>query len=100
MARSSRLLWWCARLVPDSFRERVLEPAWADLQLDEARLRLRGARLHLAQIIVAAECFRIATQDALWRRGRATPLVTMLVVFLAVASVVMMRMQYPTPNRH
>lgn len=99
MAPDNRLLRWCAQLLPAALRERVFDPAWADLQLDEAQRRTHGIRAHFARMILVVECVRLGVLGAVWQRGRPTRLVTTLAVVLAVASVIILRLQYPAPAR-
>jgi hypothetical protein len=90
MAISERLLHACARLLPKEFRERVFEPALADLEFDERT----GRRRPFARAIFLAECLRIGLRQHLWRRGRLTAAAVALLVALAVGALVVTRLRY------
>lgn len=63
-----------ARLLPRVFRERVLEPAYADLLLEE-RVRRPGGGRHLAsRCAFVAECLRLGLPAWLWWGGKPTRL--------------------------
>ena len=77
------------RLVPREFRERVVEPAWADLALEEHASPPRLAGALLARVILVLECLRLGLPTLVWNRGRLTRfaragLVVMLLIVTAL----------------
>ena len=79
-----------ARLLPREFRERVLEPALADLERDE---RGAGGRRY-TRLVLLAECLRIGLPEFVWRRGRLTRLGATLILLFGVAAVAVQRTRY------
>ena len=61
-----------ARLLPRPFRERVVEPAYADLLLDQDRAHGGTAGRLAARGVFALECCRLGLPAWLWWRGRPT----------------------------
>ena len=86
-----------ARALPVDFRERVFDPAVADLILD-GHLRRRGASRRLAEVRLLAECVRLLAPRILVRPGpRVRPLRAALLA-LAMAmlgALVLARAAYP-----
>jgi hypothetical protein len=94
MAPSGVTLRALRRLLPSEFRERVFEPALADLQIDEARLaRSRWAR-HGARWWFICECLRLAMPGLLWRRNRLTRLGVALLTLLFLGVLLLQRISY------
>jgi len=101
LARRLRLV---ARVLPGEVRERVFEPALADLLLDHAE---RGAgqaqssrRLTLAGLVLVLEAFRIGLPAYLWRAGsptRAGRVVVALLMVGAMLLVLVRSVSYPVP---
>jgi hypothetical protein len=89
MRNSDRLLRGLARVLPREFRERVFEPALADIQLDEVTTPRPFART-----ILLVECFRLGMRQHLWHRGRPTGIAVALVVMLVVGALVASRLRY------
>jgi hypothetical protein len=82
------------RLLPKEFRERVLEPALADLRLDEhASPHTRGWHL-IARGMLMIECVRLGVPQLVWRRGRPTRLGVIAVLVIALASLAAQRIRY------
>ena len=71
MADSDRVLRMMSRLLPRELRERVFEPALADLLASEAGAS-RTPRWRLARLVLVLECFRLSIPQLLWRRRRPT----------------------------
>ena len=94
MARSG---WWLrafARLLPREFRERVFEPAWADLQLDERQPAAAQRLSWVGSLVLVAECVRLGLPQYLWRRGRPTRLAVGTLALLVVVSLLVLRRNY------
>jgi hypothetical protein len=72
MALRNWILRVLPRLLPPEFRERVLEPALADLEHEERSSHVRRSRQWLARTILIAECLRLGVPQFVWRRGRPT----------------------------
>ena len=85
-----RVLRWFARVLPREFRERVFEPALADLQLGEAA----GTRRPWARTMLALECLRIGLPQYLWRRSRPTRTAVALGVAAIVVTLVAVQRRY------
>jgi hypothetical protein len=94
MAVDEKLVRMLARLLPRDFRERVFEPAVADLRLDLLRSSPSGKRC--AQLLFVFECLRLGGPQHVWRRGRPTRLGTAVVVALLVSALVIQRTHYRT----
>lgn len=86
---ADRIVRLAARVLPREFRERVLEPALADLRIANS-----GAPRRLAKMLLVAECLRIGLPQHFWRRGRPTRLGVTVVCALMVAGFVTMRLRY------
>jgi hypothetical protein len=89
MRTDDRVLRRFAHVLPREFRERVFEPALADIRLDELTRRRPFARL-----ILAAECLRLGLPQYVWARRRPTKLGITLAVAIAVAMLVGARLRY------
>jgi len=86
MRSADRVLAWFARALPREFRERVFEPALADIRLGDAD----GTSRRWARAALVVECLRLGMPRHLWRRGRPTRtafavVVVALLVVLAAA---------------
>jgi hypothetical protein len=79
-----------SRLLPREFRERVFEPALADLLLDEETTR-RG---RWPRLLLVAECARIGLPQHLWRRRRPTRLGLALGLIALVVALGVSRRRY------
>lgn len=92
MAADEKLIRALARLLPRDFRDRVFEPALADLRLDA----LRGTRWSTtsARWRFAFECLRLGGPQHVWRRGRPTRLGTAILVALLLSACVIERINY------
>ncbi len=87
MAPRSLLLRLIALVLPREFRERVFEPALADLLLAEQDVPASWRRAFLARIVLLVECLRIGLPRFVWERGRLTRLArAVLVVLLVIAA--------------
>jgi hypothetical protein len=78
---------WLARCLPRPFRERVVEPAYADLLLEEQN-GVRTADRLAARGVFLVECLRLGLPAWLWWRGRPTRLfrgVAAAVVLVVIA---------------
>jgi hypothetical protein len=94
MARRDAVLQAFARLLPGDFRERVFDPALADLWLDEGGIDARRSRRWVARLVIIAECLRIGIPQFVWRRGRPTRLGGVLLVATLVGGLLMQRHNY------
>ena len=96
MALSDRLVRAFARLLPKEFRERVFEPAWADILLEEREAGgdRRGALR--TRCVVVLECLRLGLPQLLWHHGQLTRLGRRGATALAViaALLLLMRVSY------
>jgi hypothetical protein len=90
MHDGDRALRWFARALPREFRDRVFEPALADLRLDEAG----GERRRWARVTLALECMRLGLPQYLWRRRRPTRAAIALGVGAIVVTLVAVRLRY------
>jgi hypothetical protein len=89
MALRNWILRALSRLLPEEFRERVFEPALADLEHDERSSRVRRSTQWLAMTVLIAECLRLGVPQLVWRRGRPTRLgIGMLAVILLLALLI------------
>ena len=87
MAPSSTFSRLLARVLPSEFRERVFEPAWADIVLEEgAGPRSRGT-VFRARAVLLVECLRLGLPQWVWHRGRATRLARRAMGAVAIAAV-------------
>jgi hypothetical protein len=91
MRTDDRVLRRFAHVLPREFRERVFEPALADIRLDELTRRRPFARL-----ILAAECLRLGLPQYVWARRRPTKLGITLAIAatVAVGVIVGVRLRY------
>jgi hypothetical protein len=90
MGGSERSLRLFAHLLPRGFRERVFEPALADIRLNEAD----GTRRRWARAVLVVECLRLGIPQHLWRRGRPTRAAVALGVAAIIVLVVAVRRRY------
>ena len=91
MANQHVLIPALARILPEPFRKRVFEPAFADLMVEEAGAQgeRRGAVGRLAnRILFLMSCFRLGVPQIFWYRGRPTRLTGRVVAALAVLILV------------
>ncbi|HEV8410474.1 MAG TPA: hypothetical protein VGQ30_08190 [Gemmatimonadaceae bacterium] len=58
----------CARALPREFRERVFEPALADIRLADAG----GKPRRWARAVLVVECARLGLPRHIWQHGRPT----------------------------
>lgn len=83
---------YIARILPRHIRERVFEPAFADLLLDDDESELPANRRQLvrfsATIVLVAESFRLALPAYFWYRGRVTRLGRTVAVLLLSSTVI------------
>jgi hypothetical protein len=87
--RPDRILRLVARVLPREFRERVVEPALADL-----RIAGTGAQNCLGTALFLGECLRIGLPQHFWRRGRPTRFGVTVVCALVLIVFVTMRLRY------
>ena len=87
MASSDAGLRFFAWLLPAEFRERVFDPALADLRRDE----LSGEPRPWGRAVLVAECLRIGLPQYFWSRGRPTRLTIAVVSTLAVVVLLLRR---------
>jgi hypothetical protein len=93
MGRSDRALRVVGRLLPSEFRQRVFEPALADLRLDEAGPGARSNHV-LARIALVAESLRLGVPQFFWYRRRPTWLGMSLVGVAVIALIAAQRLNY------
>ena len=94
MAPEDAVLRAFARLLPAEFRDRVFEPALADLRLNEREtIASPGARL-TARLVIIAECARLGMPQLLWRRGRPTRLGGALLAAVVISALLVQRHNY------
>jgi hypothetical protein len=84
-------------LLPRDFRERVFEPALADLRIEEAEL---SRRRWLARVVLCAECVRLMLPSLVWQRRRLTKVGAAMLVGLLIAIIVLQRLSYAAGGRH
>jgi hypothetical protein len=94
MAPEGAVLRAFVRLLPADFRERVFEPALADLRLDEGEMDAGPARRVVARLVILAECFRLGLPQLVWRRGRPTRLGGALLAAVLVIALLVQRHNY------
>jgi len=84
-----------ARILPREFRERVFEPAWADILLDEHSAG-GGPASFRARFVLFLECLRLGIPQMVWQHGRLTLLARRGVVAAAVivGLMLLMRVRY------
>jgi hypothetical protein len=82
------------RLLPREFRERVLEPAIADLEHEERSSRLPRSRQWLALTVLTAECLRLGVPQFVWRRGRPTRLGLSVLAVILLLALLIQRSRY------
>ncbi|HXT14200.1 MAG TPA: hypothetical protein VN706_01135 [Gemmatimonadaceae bacterium] len=88
-----------ARVLPRDFRERVFEPALADLRREEQSRHSTLARV-IGRATFIAECLRLAAPLLVWRRGQFTRLAIALAAIAVLVAFVIQRQHYiavPTP---
>jgi len=90
MPEPRRQLRWLAAVLPREFRERVLEPALADLLLSE----LTSGRRRFARLTLIAECLRIGLPQHLWHHRRPTRAALVLGAAAIVVAVAAARLRY------
>jgi len=91
---SEALLGCFARLLPRELRERVFEPALADLHFDERSHRRGRWRRVASRLILVAECVRLVASRLVWRRRRPTRLSLAFLLALALVALAIQRAQY------
>jgi hypothetical protein len=94
MVNDETLIRGLARLLPREFRERVFDPALADLRVDAI------GRTHREQassrLRFAFECVRLGARQHVWHRGRPTRLGNAIFLALLVSALVVQRISYGT----
>ena len=85
-----------SRILPREFRERVFEPAWADILLEE-RAEGRRPSVFRARFVLFLECLRLGLPQLVWHRGQPTQLARrgLTAIAVIVALILMMRTGYP-----
>ena len=94
MAPRNLILRALPRLLPQEFRERVLEPALADVEHEERSSRVRRSRRWLALTILIAECLRLGVPQFVWRRGRPTRLGLSVLAVILLLILLIQRSRY------
>jgi hypothetical protein len=94
MAPKDALCRGLSRVLPREFRERVFEPALADLQLEERRPRVSRWAHWAGRAILIAESMRLGIPQLAWRRGRLTRLAAALLVVIVLAALAIQRAGY------
>jgi hypothetical protein len=89
-SRADRAIRFAARALPREFRERVFEPALADLRINENGAPSNG----LERLFLMLECLRIGLPQHVWRRGRPTRLGLTLACALLLVGFVAVRLHY------
>lgn len=81
-----------ARILPKEFRERVFEPAWGDILLEEhhAGGSLKAFR---ARCVLFLECLRLGIPQLVWQQGRPTHLARRGIAAAAVIVGLMLLMR-------
>jgi len=90
MRRADRALALFARALPLEFRERVFEPALADIRLSDAD----GTSRRWARTVLVIECLRLGVPRYLWRRGRPTRAAFALVAVVLLVVLAAARLRY------
>jgi hypothetical protein len=93
MAVSDEVLRTFARMLPHDFRERVFEPAYADLILDE-QAGDHGQRRWTVRVRLVAECVRVGIPLLVWRRGKPTRFAVTLLLIAALTALTIQRTEY------
>jgi hypothetical protein len=96
MADSDRLVRVLSQILPRELRERVFEPALADLLSSEAGVP-RTARRWVARLTLVLECFRLSIPRLIWQRRRPTPLAVGVLVMLMLLRLLLARQHYMQP---
>ena len=94
MRRSETLLGVFARVLPREFRERVFEPAVADLLLAEHAQALGKPARWRARAGLIAACLRIGLPRLIWSRGRPTRFAWIFLLAAAVTALAIQRANY------
>ncbi len=89
----SRLVRAFARILPHEFRERVFEPAWADILLVEHEAGGEGRGAFRARCVLVLECLRLGLPQLVWHHGRPTRLARRGAVALAVIAALLLLMR-------
>ena len=92
MERDDTLLRAFARLLPRDFRDRVFEPALADMRLDTRRRTPWEDRR--VRLLFLFECLRLGVAQHVWHRGRPTRFGAALLVTLFVSALLVQRINY------
>jgi hypothetical protein len=93
MPLSDATLRTIARLLPPEFRQRVFEPALADLILDE-RVALGARPRRWARLLLGLECLRLGWPLFVWRRHQPTRLAIAIVVAVTLVALATQRARY------
>jgi hypothetical protein len=88
MRTRDRLLRRLSRALPKEFRERVFEPAFSDILLED------NAPRPFARAVLILECLRLGVPEHFWRKGRPTLGAVTLVVVLVLGALVSARLRY------
>lgn len=86
-----------ARLLPRTFRERVFEPAWADLVLTGRGDYSAHGPSALAQLTLLATCLWVLVLQILWQQvtwRRPVRIARTVVLLLVVTGYVILRARY------
>ena len=92
-----------ARLLPRTFRDRVFEPAWADLVLAERGDHSARGPGTVAQLTLLATCWRILLVGIVWQQitwRRPLRVARNAVLLLVVTAYVILRARYGHPAAH
>jgi hypothetical protein len=90
MRSGDRVIALFARALPREFRERVFEPALADIRLGDAD----GSSRRWARAVLVLECVRLGLPRHLWTRGRPTRAAFALVALLLLVVLAAERLRY------
>jgi hypothetical protein len=94
MVDSHSLLRAFGRLLPRQFRDRVFEPALADLELELRLSTTPRWKKSLAVAILIGESLRIGVPYFVWQRGRPTRFGAALLASILIATLLVQRISY------
>ena len=94
MRRSETLLGVFARVLPREFRERVFEPAVADLLLAEHAQAPGNPARWCARAGLVGACLSVGLPRLIWSRGRPTRFACVVLLATAVTALAIQRAHY------
>ena len=83
-----------AKLLPTEFRERVFDPALAEIELHERLHPDERTTPWASRAVLVIECLRLSSPQLIWSHGRITRIGISLLAAAGCIAVVLQRIHY------